>query len=246
MESVVQNLFLFADRAVRGTPGLALSATFLWGILSILLSPCHLSSIPLVVAVVGGRGNLPFSKAVLLSSVFASGILVTLGVVTALSFMVGFSALQAFGPWGTIVVALLFLFGALTLWGFPLFSILNRFFFIRSPGSRTYSWTGIFSLGLIFGLSLGPCTLGFMMPVLGAAGNLATEKPFLAGGILGFFALGHCGFIAFAGGSFNLVSRLLKWNESTRAMDATKKVLAIILGLIGFALLYEPIKSLIT
>ena len=36
-------------RAVEGAPAIAMGASFLWGILSIVLSPCHLASIPLIV-----------------------------------------------------------------------------------------------------------------------------------------------------------------------------------------------------
>lgn len=32
-------------RALEGSPAIALGAAFLWGVLSIVLSPCHLASI---------------------------------------------------------------------------------------------------------------------------------------------------------------------------------------------------------
>jgi len=244
MESIIQDLFLYADRSVRGAPGAALFASFLWGIFSILLSPCHLSSVPLVVAVVSGRRDLPLGKALALASVFALGILVTLGLVSVLAFAVGFAALQALGPWGTVAIGLLFLLAALTMWGVPLLPFLDRFAGMASPGIGRRGMAGVFFLGLVFGLSLGPCTMGFMMPVLGAAGALAPTRPGFAGGMLALFALGHCGFIAAAGGSFHLVSRLLRWNESTRTMDRIKRILAILLAAIGFALLYGGIRDL--
>jgi len=43
-------LFEAARRFLGGAPAVALAAAFVWGILSMLLSPCHLASIPLVVA----------------------------------------------------------------------------------------------------------------------------------------------------------------------------------------------------
>ena len=42
-------LFCSLGQAVAGTPAVALFAAFIWGILSIILSPCHLASIPLIV-----------------------------------------------------------------------------------------------------------------------------------------------------------------------------------------------------
>ena len=45
----MQTLFTTLTHAVEGTALIALCASFLWGILSILLSPCHLASLPLIV-----------------------------------------------------------------------------------------------------------------------------------------------------------------------------------------------------
>ena len=45
----MDELFASLSQAVEGAPALAMAAAFAWGVLSILLSPCHLASIPLVV-----------------------------------------------------------------------------------------------------------------------------------------------------------------------------------------------------
>jgi len=49
----MEKLFITLTHAVEGTAAIALAAAFIWGILSILLSPCHLSSIPLIVGFIG-------------------------------------------------------------------------------------------------------------------------------------------------------------------------------------------------
>ena len=64
--------------AVQGAPHIALGAAFVWGILSIVLSPCHLSSIPLIVGFIGEQENLTTRRAFAISSVFAIGILFTI------------------------------------------------------------------------------------------------------------------------------------------------------------------------
>jgi len=46
---VIQELFDNLTHAVEGAPAIAVAAAFVWGVLSILLSPCHLASIPLIV-----------------------------------------------------------------------------------------------------------------------------------------------------------------------------------------------------
>jgi len=42
---MIQELLTLLTRAVEGGSLIALGAAFVWGILSILLSPCHLASI---------------------------------------------------------------------------------------------------------------------------------------------------------------------------------------------------------
>jgi len=52
---VLERVFASLGRAVGGTPLLALAAALAWGVLSVLLSPCHLSSIPLIVGFINRR-----------------------------------------------------------------------------------------------------------------------------------------------------------------------------------------------
>ena len=68
-------------RAVEGTPAIAMAASLVWGILSIVLSPCHLASIPLIVGFIeraGAHDDPPRVRASRPCS--PSGILVTIGV----------------------------------------------------------------------------------------------------------------------------------------------------------------------
>ncbi|HNS31618.1 MAG TPA: hypothetical protein PKN36_01420 [bacterium] len=73
----MQQLFIALTRAVEGTPLVALSASFAWGVLSVLLSPCHLASIPLIVGFISEQGKISTRKAFRLSFIFAAGIFVT-------------------------------------------------------------------------------------------------------------------------------------------------------------------------
>ena len=74
----MEKLFTTLTHAVEGTAPIALIATFVWGILSILLSPCHLSSIPLIVGFIGQQGKMSTKRALITSTLFAIGILVLL------------------------------------------------------------------------------------------------------------------------------------------------------------------------
>ena len=81
----MEELFTALTHAVEGTPAIALTASFVWGILSIILSPCHLASIPLIVGFISGQGKISTRRSFYISSLFAVGILITIagiGVIT--------------------------------------------------------------------------------------------------------------------------------------------------------------------
>ena len=52
----MEQLFTNLSHAVEGAPLLALGASVAWGVLSIILSPCHLASIPLIVGFINDQG----------------------------------------------------------------------------------------------------------------------------------------------------------------------------------------------
>src|SRR4030042_5479253 len=82
----MEQLFTTLTKAVEATPAIAIVASFTWGILSILLSPCHLASMPLIVGFIDQQGRMSTKRAFLISTLFAMGILITIaaiGVVTA-------------------------------------------------------------------------------------------------------------------------------------------------------------------
>lgn len=60
---MLENLFASLTRAVEGGSLIALAAAFFWGILSILLSPCHLASIPLIVGFIDQQGRMTTRRA---------------------------------------------------------------------------------------------------------------------------------------------------------------------------------------
>jgi cytochrome c-type biogenesis protein len=104
-------------RAFESSASLALPAAFLWGVLSVLLSPCHLSSIPLVVAYMSGGDELPTGRrAVLLAGSFALGILVSIAAVGAVTVAAGRMAGDV-GRVGTWLLAAVFFAVGLNLLG---------------------------------------------------------------------------------------------------------------------------------
>ena len=89
-------------------------------------------------------------------------------------------------------------------------------------------WAG-FLLGLVFGLSLGPCTFAYMAPILAVV--LAKSSSSLTYGIplMLMYGLGHCAVIVFAGTFTRVIENYLRWNEKSRMLDWVKKICGILL-----------------
>ncbi len=208
--------------AASGT--VALAAAFLWGILSVALSPCHLSSVPLVVAYMSGGTELPTGRRALwLSSAFAAGILASIAVVGAVTALAG-RMLGDVGRLGTWVLALVFFAVGLNLVG-----ILPLPSFATTPAQTTRRGaSGALALGLVFGAALGPCTFAFMAPLLGIAFR-ASGNGALAYGVLlvVLYGVGHAAAIAIAGTSLQSVNRWLGWKAGARAVVAVKLIAGV-------------------
>ncbi|MFH1214471.1 MAG: cytochrome c biogenesis protein CcdA, partial [Candidatus Neomarinimicrobiota bacterium] len=86
---MIDALFSGLSQALNATPVFALMAAFIWGILSILLSPCHLTSIPLIIGFINGQGKVTTRRAFQLSLLFAVGILITIGLIGVITGLLG-------------------------------------------------------------------------------------------------------------------------------------------------------------
>ena len=67
---MITTIFTWLSGAISGSAMVALTASFIWGILSILLSPCHLSAIPLIVGFINGQGKVSTKRAFFIANSF--------------------------------------------------------------------------------------------------------------------------------------------------------------------------------
>jgi cytochrome c-type biogenesis protein len=230
----MEQLFSTLTRAVEATPAIAVIAAFLWGVLSILLSPCHLASIPLIVGFIGQQGRMATRKAFLVSTVFAAGILVTIGALGVVTAAAG-RMLGDVGQYGTYFVAAIFF-----IFGLVLLDIIPMPFSGRGPaGTKRKGMLAALLLGLIFGIAIGPCTFAFMAPVLGVTFRVASTNLLYGIGLLLAYGLGHCSVIVVAGTCTQLVQRYMDWNEKSRGAAILKKVCGVLVLLGGVYLVYR-------
>jgi len=218
-------------RAFEASAALALPASFVWGVLSVALSPCHLSSIPLVVAYMSGGEELPGGRrAALLAGSFAAGILASVAAVGAATVAAGRMAGDV-GRGGTVALALVFFAVGLNLLGLlPLPS------WSGPAAPRRRGAGGALLLGLLFGAALGPCTFAFMAPLLGLAFRAGAEEASLGVLLVAAFGAGHAAAIVVAGSSAQGVQRWLASRGTARATRLVRSAagLAVIAGGVYF------------
>jgi cytochrome c-type biogenesis protein len=227
-------LFTTLTEAMSGSLTLALLASFGWGVLSILLSPCHLSSIPLIIGFLAARGEKKCSRGLLLSFVFALGILLTIAVIGATTAAFG-RIMGDVGPYGKYAVAVIFFvvgFYLMDLIRLPDTSV------VLHPLHLQSQYLSALALGLIFGIALGPCTFAFMAPVLGVVFQMSDTNVMAAGALLLSFGLGHAGVIAATGGVASRVQAYLDWTNRSNVVLWTKRAAGFLVVIAGIYALY--------
>lgn len=231
--SGLQSLLDGLSRAVEGTPALALGAALAWGVLSVLLSPCHLASIPLIVGFIAGQADMTARRAFVVAGAFGLGMLATIAAIGAITTALGRMA-GDLGGWANYAIAAVF-FGAglhlLDLFQLPL----------AAPSRVAMQQRGVMAalvLGLVFGVALGPCTFAFMAPVLAASFRTGAHSTLIGCGMLVAYGLGHCGVIVAAGTSAQAVQRYLDWTSGSRGLDRLRKACGVLVLAGGLYMLY--------
>jgi cytochrome c-type biogenesis protein len=230
---VLERIFAILTHAVQGAPAIALGASFLWGMISLILSPCHLSSIPLIVGFIDEQGRISTKRAAFISTMFAFGIMSSIAIVGVITALAG-RMIGDVGIYGAYFVAAIFF-----LVGLHLLGIIPMPW--SGPGSIKMKGRGpmaAFILGLIFGIALGPCTFAYMAPMLSITFQLSTTQMWYGVLLLLFYAVGHCSIIVLAGTSTEAVQRYLNWNETSKGPLIVKRICGVLVILGGFYLIY--------
>ena len=230
---MIEEIFSFLSTALTENTGVAIFASFGWGILSILLSPCHLSSIPLIIGFINSQGEISLKRTFYVSLVFAVGILITIALIGFITASLG-SLMGDVGSIGNYIVAAVFFVIGLYLLGI-----------IKLPWDnaniKTTKQKGLiaaFILGLLFGIGLGPCTFAYMAPILGVVFEVASSNLPYAFILLLAFGIGHCSIIVLAGTMTKKVQEYLNWTENSKVVSYIKKICGVLVILGGIYMIY--------
>jgi len=226
----MDRIFFLVSDALGSSLGVALAAALVWGVFSVLLSPCHLGTIPLIVGVVGATGRPGGrGRGARLSFSFAGGMLVAVAALGVVVATAGY-AVQRFSSVTNYVIAAIFLAAGLNLVGLlplPLPGLRVK------AGARKGALAAAI-IGFVFGIGLSPCTFAFLAPILGLTFSSAGTSPVRGIALLLAFGVGHCGVIGLAGSSTEFVQRYLDWNEKSKALTVLKTVCGVlVLGAAG-------------
>jgi cytochrome c-type biogenesis protein len=222
------------SNAVESAALIAIPLAFLWGVLSILLSPCHLASIPLVVGYISRQRDSENSNAFRISAVFSLGMMIMI-------VLIGITTAAAGRLLGDVGQAGYYFAAAFMLYfGLNLLEVLpSPFRGDRKISSKRSGLSGALLLGLLFGIALGPCTFAFMAPILGVAFSTGKEQPVFAGLLVFAFAAGHCGVIVGAGTFSGIIQKYLNWNEKSGVVALLRKTCGVLVILSGLYILYR-------
>lgn len=229
---MLEGLFTTLTTAMTDRFGIALVASFAWGVVSVLLSPCHLASIPLIIGYIVKQRPALARRSVGLSTTFAVGILMMIGLMGMITASLG-RMMGDVGVWGNLIVAAVFL-----VVGLYLMDVIKISWDpLALPIVKRGNWVGAFVLGLVFGIGLGPCTFAYLAPVLGLVFSVAATSMISAVLLIASFGAGHCSVIVAAGALAHVVQKYLVWADQSQGMVWLKRGAGafVLLGGVYFA-----------
>lgn len=213
---------------------LAAVGCFLWGMVSVVFSPCHLASIPLIVSYVAGQEKaLNARSAAQYSIAFTVGLFITIALVGIVCALLG-RMLGDVGSYWTILVGIILIWVAFDMMGLAKCSmggsLLGR---IKIKGLL-----GAFALGLVYGILSGSCTFGFIAPILAI---ITIQQKVITGVFfIVLFGIGHSIPIAVAGSSTATVRKLLESSSFHEGGLWFRKCAGIAIGLLGVYFIVRP------
>jgi len=207
---------------------------FAWGMVSVLFSPCHLASIPLIVAYVGGQENaLNPRRASWYAGAFTIGLFITIAAVGIVCALLG-RMLGDVGIWWQVLVGAVLIWVALGMLGVQACSMSGTLLYrLKLRGIH-----GAFGLGLVYGILSGSCTFGFIAPILAI---VSVQQKIVTGSLMMLlFALGHCLPIAVAGSSTAMVRKVTE-NSTWQGVGLWfRRSAGIVIALLGIYFISSP------
>jgi cytochrome c-type biogenesis protein len=230
----MEDLLIAVNGWMTGDSLLSAAGCFIWGLVSVLMSPCHLASIPLVIAYVGGQETAVNPRqAGVYALLFSMGLFITIAVIGVICALLG-RMLGDVGIHFQVVVGFILIWVALGMLGVESCSMSGGLLYRLNFRGRI----GAFVLGLAYGVLSGTCTFGFIAPILAI---VTVQSRVITGvALIILFALGHCLPIVIAGSSMALVRRILENRVWRSTGNGFRKGAGIVIAILGIYFIVTP------
>ena len=226
MTEILQSIALLIENNVWLAPFLAFAAGALTS-----LTPCSISSVPLVIGYVGGTAGGDTRKAFRLSFVFVLGSALTFTVLGTVASTAGM-LFRGAASWWYVILGSLMVLMALQTWG--IFEIIPSSYLLSK--NRKKGYFGAFIAGILGGIFSSPCST----PVLVALLAIVAGKGSIVWGtsLLILYSIGHGLLVLAVGTSFSFAQKLSEDINNSRTSLIIKFVLGTLVLLAGFYMLY--------
>lgn len=235
---MLENIFLTVNNWLVGGTLIAALGAFFWGMISVVFSPCHLASLPLIIAYVGGQEKaVRPHQAGTYSLAFTFGLFVTIALIGVVCILLG-RMLGDIGNYWQVPVGLILIWVALGMLGVEKCSMTGNNLLSRL---NLKGMKGALVLGLAYGVLSGSCTFGFIAPILAI---ITIQKMVINGVILILlFALGQCLPIFIAASSTAAVRKVIENQSWQSGGQWFRRGAGVLIGLLGLYFISNPFFS---
>ena len=226
MDAILEQLSDLIKESMWLAPILALLAGILTSV-----TPCSLSSIPLIVGYVGGTGQKDTKKAFKLSLTFALGSAITFTVLGTVASLMG-NLIGTSARWWYVVLGILMVLMALQTW--EIFNFIPSTYLLSKNKRRGY--IGALIGGILGGIFSSPCStpvLIALLAIVAGSGNIVWGILLLL-----IYSLGHSILVIIAGTSVGFVQKLSQSDKYGKASKIMKIFMGILILLIGLYMFY--------
>lgn len=195
------------------------------------ITPCALTSVPLVIGYVGGTGQRDTKRAFRLSMVFAIGMAATFTALGTAASLLG-RLMQGTGSWWYIILGVLMILMALQTW--EIYNFIPSTYAVSKSTKRGF--IGAFLAGILGGFFSSPCATPVLIVLLAM---VAKEGSLVLGILLLLlYSLGHSFLVLIAGTSIGFVHKLSASEKYGRASKVIRIIMGTLIMLIAFYMFY--------
>ncbi|MGI6010089.1 MAG: cytochrome c biogenesis CcdA family protein [Ruminococcus sp.] len=195
-------------------------------------TPCSLSSVPVVIAYIGGSAGSNQKKAFRLSLTMALGMALTFAAFGTVASVIG-HLLHGIGMWWHLLLGAVMILMALQVWG--VISLIPDHH-CHTAGTTKKGYAGALAAGVLSGVFASHCATPVMIALLA----LAADSGSTLWGIflLAIYAVGHSILTVVAGTSYSTIEKWMDDPAYEKISRRLRMILGFVICFIGILMIY--------